>query len=387
MDRKTHENEIDILKGQGVNMNMTKRIANIAVLALLAAGTCGWAVAQAKTEPAPDRAVVPLSNPAAPAKIEVTVMRGSITIKGTPGKEVIVEARVREKALSDWGGNLFSTGTRLPMMAPPAAPAPAATPVPAPAPKAGTGEVRAHTEDELALRALADQERLAKRIARDYERQAGYYAPYLHDDKKAREEKEKKIAGMKQLSGSSSGLEVEEEGNVVQINTQSWKAATDLVIQVPVASSLEIRSSMDGAVVVESVSGEIDINNINGPVTLTGVSGNTLVHTVNGDITVVLTRIAAGKPLSFSTMSGDIDVTLPADVKANLKMKTEQGEIYSDFDIDMTRQPARTEAAQKTEQGKYRIAFDKSLFGLINGGGQEISFNSFGGDIYIRRKK
>ena len=368
-------------------MNMTKTIANIAVLALLAAGTCGAAMAQAKTERAPDRAVVPLSNPAAPAKIEVTVMRGSITIKGTSGKEVIVEARVREKALSDWG-KFFSTDTPLAILAPPAAPAPAATPNPAPAPKAGAGEVRPHAEEELALRALADQERLAKRIARDYERQAGhYYAPYVLDDKKAREEKEKKIAGMKQLSGSSSGLEVEEEGNVVQINTQSWKAATDLVIQVPVASSLEIQSSMDGAVVVEGVSGEIDINNINGPVTLTNVSGNTLVHTVNGDITVILNRVSADKPLSFSTMSGDIDVTLPPDVKANLKMKTEQGEIYSDFDIDMTRQPARTEAAQKTEQGKFRIAFDKSLFGLVNGGGQEISFNSFGGDIYIRKKK
>lgn len=371
-----------------------KRIANIAVLALLAAGTCGWALAQAKTEPAPDRAVVPLSNPAAPAKIEVTVMRGSITIKGTSGKEVIVEARVRERALSEWG-NFNAPGAPWAVLAPgapPAAPAPSATPAPAvaPTPRA-SGQLSANAQAEMEAQlaaTLADQERLAKRIVRDHERSTGRLNYYFSgNDKKAQEEKEKKIAGMKQLTGSSSGLEVEEEGNVVQINTQSWKAATDLVIQVPVASSLEIQSSMDGAVVVEGVSGEIDINNINGPVTLTNVSGNTLVHTVNGDITVVLTRVAAGKPLSFSTMSGDIDVTLPADVKANLKMKSEQGEIYSDFDIDMTRQPARTEAAAKTEQGKYRIAFDKSLFGLVNGGGQEISFNTFGGDIYIRRKK
>ena len=209
----------------------------------------------------------------------------------------------------------------------------------------------------------------------------------MPDEKKAQEEKQKKIAGMTRLSGSSSGLEVEEEGNVVQISTQSWKAATDLVIQVPRATSLEIRSSMDGAVVVEGVNGEIDINNINGPVTLRSVSGNTLVHTVNGDITVVLSRVAADKPLSFSTMNGDIDVTLPPDVKANLKMKSEQGEIYSDFDINMTRQPAKAEAAEKTEQGKYRIAFDKSLYGVVNGGGQEIGFNTFSGDIYIRKRK
>jgi hypothetical protein len=381
--------------------NMRKRIANIVVLAVLFAGTCGWALAQAtKQEPpsrataqtpkeqAPERAVVPLSNPAKPAKIEVRVMRGSITVKAYDGKEVIVEARVREKALEDL--NMYFSDRYAPTApaAPPAPPAPAETAKPMPATGA---EVRAHTQAELAereaARQLADQERLAKRIERDYTRAVDYYAQAMPDEKEAQEEKQKKVAGMKQLSGSSSGLEVEEEGNVVTVSTRSWKAATDLVIQVPRTTSLEIRSSMDGAVVVEGVNGEIDINNINGPVTLSSVSGNTLVHTVNGDITVVLSRVAADKPLSFSTMNGDIDVTLPPDVKANLKMKSEQGEIFSDFDINMTRQPAKAEAAEKTEQGKYRIAFDKSLYGIVNGGGQEIGFNTFSGDIYIRKKK
>ncbi|MGZ5454127.1 MAG: DUF4097 family beta strand repeat-containing protein [Candidatus Aminicenantales bacterium] len=367
---------------------MKKRIVNIAILALLVAGTCGWAVAQTKEE-TPDRAVVPLSNPTKPAKIEVSVMRGSITVKGYQGKDVIVEARVREKALSEWGG--FSTPGAFNVAPPALATLPAQpTPAPAPTPKARAGRVDEKVQKEIEAQlaaTMADQEALARRITREYDRNAGGFGQFFQDDKKAQEEKAKKVAGMKQLSGSSSGLEVEEEDNVVTINTQSWKAATDLVIQVPVTSSLEVRSSMDGAVVIEGVSGEIDINNINGPVTLTSVSGNTLVHTVNGDITVVLARVAADKPLSFSTMNGDIDVTLPADVKANLKMKSEQGEIYSDFDINMTRQPARSEAAEKTEQGKYRISFDKSLYGLVNGGGQEFSFNTFSGDIYIRKKK
>jgi len=364
---------------------MRKRIANIVILAVLFAGTCGWALAQTKEGP-PDRAVVPLSNPAKPAKVEVTVMRGSITVKAYDGKEIIVEARVREKALSDV--TMYYSDRYAPP-APPAAPVPPGkpTPVPAPAPKAGEADVRKHTEDELVARELAGQERLAKRIEREYVHASRAYADAYLEDKKAQEEKQKKIAGMKQLSGSSSGLGVEEENNVVQISTQSWKAATDLVIQVPRATSLEIRSSMDGAVIVEGVNGEIDINNINGPVTVTNIAGNTLVHTVNGDITVVLSRVTADKPLSFSTMNGDIDVTLPPDVKANLKMKSEQGEIYSDFDINMTRQPAKSEAAEKTEQGKFRITFDKSLYGIVNGGGQEIGFNTFSGDIYIRKKK
>jgi hypothetical protein len=364
---------------------MRKRIANIVILAVLVAGTCGWALTQTKEGP-PDRAVVPLSNPAKPARIEVSVIRGSITVKGYEGKEVIVEARVREKALSNFGG-LYTTGYAL--VAPPAKPdqpAPATAPTPAPSAQAGQRaeqlqkEIEAVTAKNNAALAqsLAEQEVLAKRLTSG-DKARNLYGEYFQDDKAQREAKEKRIAGMKLLSGSASGLEIQEENNVVQVSTESWKAATDLVIQVPRSTSLEVRSTMDGAVIVEGVNGEIDINNINGPVTLKNVSGNTLVHTVNGDIEVVLARIAADKPLSFST--------LPADVKANLKMKSEQGEIYSDFDINMTRQPAKSEAAEKTEQGKFRITFDKSLYGIVNGGGQEIGFNTFSGDIYIRKKK
>ena len=383
-----------------------KKVAKIAVLALLAAGMCAWAVAQAKEEP-PDRAVVPLTNPGKPAKIEVSVMRGSITVKAYEGKDIIVEARTREKALTGYGPALaYATGAYAvapPAVAatpaPPGAPAPA-TPPPAPAPRRPAGELTPEQQRALELsqsqmerhqqrlaETLADQEALAKKIQGESARAFALYDEYFQDTKKRQDEKAKKIAGMKQLSGSSSGLEVEEENNVVTVNTQSWKAATDLVIQVPVATSLEINSSMDGAIVVEGVSGEIDINNLNGPVTLRNVSGNTLVHTVNGDIEAVLARLAGDKPLSFSSMTGDIDVTLPAETKASLKMKSDQGEIYSDFDIDMTRQPTRTEAAEKTEQGKFRITFDKSLLGLVNGGGREISFNTFAGNIYIRKKK
>jgi DUF4097 and DUF4098 domain-containing protein YvlB len=369
---------------------MNKRIANIMVLALLVAGTCGWALAQTKEDP-PDRAVVPLSSPDKPAKIEISVVRGSITIKAYQGKEIIVEAQVRERALSNIGG--YYSPAPYTVIAPPVKPGqPAPATAPAPLPQA---EARARVDAEriqkqveaTLARSLAEQEVLAKRLTQSDRARNLYFEAALGDDKARREEKEKKIAGMKQLTGSTSGLEIEEDNNVVEIRTQSWKAATDLVIQVPVATSLEVRSNMDGAVVVEGVSGEIDINNINGPVTLKNVSGNTLVHTVNGGIDVTLARIAADKPLSFSSMNGDIDVTLPADIKANLKMKSEQGEIYTDFDINMTRQPTRSEAAEKTEQGKFRITFDKSLYGLINGGGQEIGFNTFSGDIYIRKKK
>jgi DUF4097 and DUF4098 domain-containing protein YvlB len=206
-------------------------------------------------------------------------------------------------------------------------------------------------------------------------------------DEKSAEERAKKTAGMKKVSGlAATGLEVEEEGNEVTISTQSWRHATDLVIQVPVASSLEIGSTNDGEVVIENVSGQIEVNNSFGPVVLRNVSGTAVIHAVNGDIEASLSRIGE-KPMSFSTMNGDVDVTLPADAKASLKMKTQTGEVYSDFDVVLTRAPQKVEDSEKTERGRYRISFESAIYGNINGGGPEITLNTFSGDIYVRKKK
>ena len=86
-------------------------------------------------------------------------------------------------------------------------------------------------------------------------------------------------------------------------------------------------------------------------------------------------------------MDGDIDVTLPAGIKADVKMKSQMGDIYSDFDVVMKTAPQRSKETVPAEKGRYRITFDKSIYGAINGGGQEITFNTFNGDIFIRKGK
>ncbi|MDD8016691.1 MAG: hypothetical protein PHX45_13505, partial [Acidobacteriota bacterium] len=87
-------------------------------------------------------------------------------------------------------------------------------------------------------------------------------------------------------------------------------------------------------------------------------------------------------------------VTLPADLKANVKMKSDQGEIYSDFDIAIKPGPQKIEegAEPSTERpgrldGKFHVSIEKYTYGAVNGGGPEISFSTFRGDIYIRKKK
>jgi|WetSurMetagenome_2_1015567.scaffolds.fasta_scaffold187896_2 hypothetical protein len=315
-------------------MKKSYRMIGLGMALLVCAIVLGWAQEQKS-----DRAVVPLTNPGKPALIKVGVLNGGITVKGYEGKEVIVEARTRERKLSGEDEEDEITPTPPAVAAPPVAPT---------------------------MDAWRQQRK--------------------HRDRD-REEKVDKSAGMKRLSVASTGLEVEEADNVVTISTETWKNTVDLVIQVPVGSNLELSSTNDGEIVVENVSGEMEVSNINDSITLRNVSGNVVAHTVNGDITVGLLRVAPDKPMSFSTMNGDVDVTLPADAKANLKLKSNQGEVYSDFDIALKQAPQKSEEASKSEKGKYRISFDKYIIGALNGGGPEYVLNTFNGDIYIRKKK
>ena len=317
-------------------MNKSHRKIALGLALLICAFILGWAQDQKS-----DRAVVPLTNPGKPVLIKAGVLNGSITVRGYEGKEVIVEAKARDRKLSgeDDEDEEFT-------------PAPPAPPV-------------AATMDALR------QARKSRSKDRDEDE----------------EDKADKAAGMKRLSVSGTGLEVEEEDNVVTIGTESWKNTVDLVIQVPVNSDLELSSTNDGDILVENVNGEIEVTNINEGITLKSVSGTVTAHTVNGDITVGLLRITPGKPMSFTTMNGDVDVTLPADVKANLKLKSNQGDVYSDFDVVLKQAPQNAEQASKTSKGKYRISFDKYIIGAVNGGGPEFTMNTFNGDIYIRKRR
>ncbi len=193
--------------------------------------------------------------------------------------------------------------------------------------------------------------------------------------------------GMKRLDLGGSGLDVVEDNNVVTIKT-SWSAPSDLMVTVPRHSSLELKSMSDGNIEVEGVDGEIDANDLNGKIVIKDVGGSVIAHSLNGEVVVTMNRVDPSKPMSFSTMNGNIDVTLPPSFKANVRMKTDNGEIYSDFDVklDSGARMVQNEPGDSSD-GKYHVRFDRALRGMINGGGPEFQFTSFNGQIFIRKGK
>jgi|SRR5215469_1428509 len=192
-------------------------------------------------------------------------------------------------------------------------------------------------------------------------------------------------SNMKRIIVSSTGLSVEEENNEVRINTDSYMRPVDLTISVPVHTSLKLSAVNSGDIMVTGVDGELDVNDVNGSVTLNNVSGSAVAHALNGRVLVTFNRINQ-KPMAFSSLNGDIDVTFPADLKANLSLKSDRGEIFSDFDVQVQASaPQQTVEDSRKNGGKYKVKIDKTVHGTINGGGPEMQFTNFNGSIYIRK--
>src|SRR6267143_6041421 len=243
-----------------------------------------------------DRIPVTLSDPSRPPRVKVSMVNGGITVKGYDGKEVVVEARVRN---------------------------------------------RENSRDE---------------------------------------------GGPKRLAISTTGLSVEEENNEVSINTESYMHSIDVTVSVPVHTSLKLSAVNDGDIVVTGVDGELDVNDVNGSVTLNNVSGSAVAHALNGRLLATFSRVNPQKPMAFSSLNGDIDITFPADLKANLSLKSDRGEIFSDFDVQVQASaPQQIVEDGRGHGGKYLVKIDKAVHAAINGGGPELQFTNFNGGIYIRK--
>jgi hypothetical protein len=179
------------------------------------------------------------------------------------------------------------------------------------------------------------------------------------------------------------GLDIDADDNTVNIHVRMG-SPKNLTLTVPTDTTLHLKT-MNGAITVEGVNGEIAVDTMNGEVRLDNVSGNVLANSRNGAISVTMARTDRNKPLSFTSFNGPIDVTLPADTKANLKMRTDRGEIYSDFDVKLTAGGPVSQSGT-SGSGRYRLTYDRTIYATINGGGPEITFRTFNGRIRLQKK-
>ena len=203
----------------------------------------------------------------------------------------------------------------------------------------------------------------------------------------AQDEQDKKGStkdGLRRIAGGGMDLEVVEDANVVKVTSDSWNNKLDLEIEVPTGMDLEVKTYNDGDLMITNIQGEVELTNYNGEITALNISGSVVATTFNGGIKVTFNNVTAAAPMSYSTFNGDIDITFPATLKASMRMKTEQGDIYSGFDVDF--KSSGPVQKKDTKSGVYKVVIDEWKRGDINGGGAEITMKNYNGDIYLRKK-
>ena len=197
-------------------------------------------------------------------------------------------------------------------------------------------------------------------------------------------------AGLRRLT-QNGGFSVEEDRNTVSIDVGPPRNI-DFIIEVPMQTNVDLETVM-GSIVVDGVEGELELESVNGTVMLTNVGGSVVAHTVNGKLTATITRPAAQKAMAFTSMNGSVDVTLPAAVKANLKLRSDQGDVYTDFDLQLRRGSARPNPNPNPDidvrrNGRTRVIdVDNAIYGSVNGGGPDFEMRTFNGNVYVRKAK
>lgn len=186
--------------------------------------------------------------------------------------------------------------------------------------------------------------------------------------------------GLKKLSGGLTNLEIYEEDNEVQVESNNWSRGIEVIIEAPQNMNMQLGSYNNGKIIVENVSGELELENYNGPITAKSISGSVVANTYNGDILITFTKITPDTPMSFTTYNGKVDLTLPASTKASVKARSDYGDIYTGFDMTFTK------PKPQVQKGSKRLYIDGWVTGTINGGGPEFSMQNYHGDIFIRKQ-
>ena len=192
---------------------------------------------------------------------------------------------------------------------------------------------------------------------------------------------------MKRIPVAATGLSVQERNNTVQIEAgASLNRIVDMTIIVPFRTSVNLTSSCDGDISVTGVEGDMEVGAAGGAVTLKNVAGNAVAHALKGRLLAQFDRVNSQKPMAFSSFSGDLDLTFPANLKATLSISSNRGDVFTDFDVEMQPSDAgQSVRSTKGADGKYRVEVDRSVRGTINGGGQHIQLKTYSGRIYIRK--
>jgi DUF4097 and DUF4098 domain-containing protein YvlB len=178
-------------------------------------------------------------------------------------------------------------------------------------------------------------------------------------------------------------IEVEARSGRIAIHTRQstsgfwfwWRrdnVSVDYTIQVPQHARLEKITSVNGAILIERVSGDVEATTVNGEVQTKGAAGNLKLSTVNGRVAAELGSLGGGQSVSLDTVNGRIEVTLPAAADAKVSATAVNGSITSEY------------SSLAVKKG---FPIGSTSKGTLGNGSARVKASAVNGSISIRRSK
>ena len=159
----------------------------------------------------------------------------------------------------------------------------------------------------------------------------------------------------------------------------------DIEVRVPRRTSVKASLVNGGDVEITGLTGEHELSNVNGDVIATDLTGSAVINCTNGDVRATFASVDATKPMSFTSFNGDVDVTLPANLAADLIVASQQGDVYTDFEVQAQTDPPSVQQSGGPDGGR-QIRWSQQSRYAIGGGGPDIQLRTFNGDVMIRKR-
>jgi DUF4097 and DUF4098 domain-containing protein YvlB len=148
-------------------------------------------------------------------------------------------------------------------------------------------------------------------------------------------------------------------------------AAVDYTLTVPRQARLESIELVNGSIDITGIEGSVRASSVNGRVVTRGLLGEAKLTTVNGELEATFSKLDESKPLSLTSVNGNVVLIIPSNANAIVRADTVHGSITNDFGLDVT-------------DGDY---VGHELYGQIGTGGPRIKLGNVNGGIQIRHSQ
>lgn len=167
------------------------------------------------------------------------------------------------------------------------------------------------------------------------------------------------------------GMRVHSSGRRDRWNDDDWDdLRIDITVKIP--KGLEVTAgSVSGDVSVAGAEGDVRVSSVSGDVRLDAPKASRVrASSVSGDVDVRIRELTGTGTLSFTSVSGNVEIELPKNVDADVSMRTVSGSMESDFPLTLNGRVNR-----------------RSFEARIGKGGRELALRTVSGDVRLREVK